>query len=244
MKSEEKLAKLHLEHIGCMSILYEPDGNIPPDFLVNGEIAVEVRRLNQHFKNGDAVEPLENLEFKLIPRVVNLMKQYEHIHTSHSVYVFVNFERPLKSSKEIFKKIKHALDSHLSNIEQTKKVKINEKLSLSFHPASKRHKSVFLLGGSSDGDSGGFVVANVYDHIPLMVKDKENKVRPYFSKYKTWWLLLVDTIGYGLGDYDLQQLNSNPPIRTIFDKIILVSPLDQTIGNEIKIEKLYFSEIK
>ena len=61
MKSEEKLAKLHLEHIGCMSILYEPDGNIPPDFLVNGEIAVEVRRLNQHFKNGDAVEPLEDL---------------------------------------------------------------------------------------------------------------------------------------------------------------------------------------
>jgi len=28
--------------------VYEPDGNTPPDFLVNGTIAVEVRRLNQN----------------------------------------------------------------------------------------------------------------------------------------------------------------------------------------------------
>jgi len=48
MDSSETLAKEYLRFLGYTDIIYEPDGNIPPDFLVNGRIAVEVRRLNQN----------------------------------------------------------------------------------------------------------------------------------------------------------------------------------------------------
>ncbi|MEZ4719401.1 MAG: hypothetical protein R2851_25450 [Caldilineaceae bacterium] len=34
---------------GFENVVYEPDGNIPPDFLVDERIAIEVRRLNQNF---------------------------------------------------------------------------------------------------------------------------------------------------------------------------------------------------
>jgi len=100
MKQEEQIAKMYLEHIGFSSIDYEPDGNIPPDFVINGDIAVEVRRLNQHYMKGDTVQPLEKLEYSLLARIEALLNQYESVEASHSVFVVVSFERPLKASKD------------------------------------------------------------------------------------------------------------------------------------------------
>jgi hypothetical protein len=48
MKRDEKKAREYLESLGFKQIIYEPDGNIPPDFLVESSIAIEVRCLNQH----------------------------------------------------------------------------------------------------------------------------------------------------------------------------------------------------
>jgi len=238
MKKEEKIAKSYLQHIGAINIVYEPDGNIPPDFLVDGEIAVEVRRLNQHYVKGEEPEPLEELEFSLLPKIKSLFKEYAKVPSSYSVYVTVDFERPLEVSKDLIREIKKELDLHISMLDQKRKVNIAPGLSLAFMPASKRHESLFVTGITIDGDSGGLVVANIYDHLPLMLKDKEKKVKNYFPKYKTWWLLLIDAIGYNMEDHDWQQLNANPPTKTIFDKIILVSPIDYTNGNEIKTEKI------
>jgi hypothetical protein len=35
MDASEELARRHLERIGVTCIEYEPDGNVPPDFVVN-----------------------------------------------------------------------------------------------------------------------------------------------------------------------------------------------------------------
>jgi len=43
MDASEKLVAKYLAHRGYMDVIYEPDGNVPPDFLVNGCIAIEVR---------------------------------------------------------------------------------------------------------------------------------------------------------------------------------------------------------
>ena len=42
-------------------IHYEPDGNIPPDFGLNADIGVEVRRLNENVFSGTKGEGLELL---------------------------------------------------------------------------------------------------------------------------------------------------------------------------------------
>ena len=45
MDTSEKIAYDFLLHQGFKSIVYEPDGNVPPDFLADGRVAIEVRRL-------------------------------------------------------------------------------------------------------------------------------------------------------------------------------------------------------
>jgi uncharacterized protein YifN (PemK superfamily) len=44
----ELFARQYLEDIGYTDIVYQPDGNVPPDFLLDHKIAVEVRRLNEN----------------------------------------------------------------------------------------------------------------------------------------------------------------------------------------------------
>jgi hypothetical protein len=47
MKPEEISTNKYLKNLYGGNVVFEPDGNIPPDFLVNSVYAVEVRRLNQ-----------------------------------------------------------------------------------------------------------------------------------------------------------------------------------------------------
>lgn len=49
MDRSEGFARVHLHHRGFDDVVFEPSPNEPPDFLINGKIAVEVRRLNQNF---------------------------------------------------------------------------------------------------------------------------------------------------------------------------------------------------
>jgi hypothetical protein len=76
MNREEKIAEAYLKSLGFKNVVFEPDGNIPPDFSMDGRIAVEVRRLNQHFFTKDEVRGLEEGRlplFKLLPEFcVNL----------------------------------------------------------------------------------------------------------------------------------------------------------------------------
>jgi hypothetical protein len=48
MRWEEELAQHYLVSLGLGQVVYEPEPNLPPDFLINGTVAVEVRRLNQN----------------------------------------------------------------------------------------------------------------------------------------------------------------------------------------------------
>lgn len=49
MKEEEVMAEEYLRNCGYSAnqIEFEPDGSVPPDFVVEKTIAIEVRRLNQ-----------------------------------------------------------------------------------------------------------------------------------------------------------------------------------------------------
>src|SRR5207249_2318292 len=63
-------------HRGYTDVRYEPDGNVPPDFLVNGRIAVEARVLNQHHVSNGRAQGLAIAEIPLRQRVENLLKSY------------------------------------------------------------------------------------------------------------------------------------------------------------------------
>jgi len=72
MDPTERLAKQYLESLALGPVDYEPDGNVPPDFLVDGRIAVEIRRLNQSHEHPDGT--YEGLEQRWIPLWQRLRK--------------------------------------------------------------------------------------------------------------------------------------------------------------------------
>ena len=65
MNQSERLIGEYLAHAGYSDVVYEPDGKHPPDFLVDGRIAVEVRRLNQNVHTGGEIRGVEEMAVPL-----------------------------------------------------------------------------------------------------------------------------------------------------------------------------------
>lgn len=238
MKWEEIKVEEYLKSKGYKDIVFEPDGNITPDFLIEASIAIEVRRLNKHIESKESgkLEPLEDLEYKLIPKITTLLDKYVDVSHNNSAYVLVDYSRPLKPSKQLIIKIKEFLDEHLSHLNDIGNefdIRLNNNLHITIRPTNRKYNSAYVLGVQADDDSGGMVVSDVYENLKLVIKEKEQKVKPHYSKYSTWWLILVDQIGFGLDDYDIVQLKRLEITSNIFNRIVLLNPLDPTIGRII-----------
>src|SRR5688500_2818833 len=48
MNASETQVKRFLERNGYVDVVYEPDGNVPPELSMNGATPIEVRKRNQH----------------------------------------------------------------------------------------------------------------------------------------------------------------------------------------------------
>ena len=73
IKKSEQWAYEYLVDRGFADLIYEPDGNVPPDFLIDGYIAVEARRLNQNEESTGGYRGLEEVWQpldKLVQKVV------------------------------------------------------------------------------------------------------------------------------------------------------------------------------
>lgn len=228
MDREEGIVKKYLTLLGHQDVVYEPDGQVPPDFLVNGKIAVEVRRLNQHYFESEAPKPLEQLEHSLRDRLTRLLQKYEIEPHDSSAFVFLNFQRPLQPSKNNLKKIKTELDLHLAELDKPKKVDINDNLSIQFLPTLNRYESAYVYGGMTDNDTGGFLFSKMYKNLAIVIEEKQGKVKPYLNRYSSWWLALVDYLNFGSGltEKELNQLKKTVPSDVVFQKVLLISPTD------------------
>ena len=78
MDDSEALVENYLKYLGYCDVVYEPDGNVPPDFLVNNTVAVEVRRLNQHHDDGTGtgLRGLEEVDVPLWHRIREYLESY------------------------------------------------------------------------------------------------------------------------------------------------------------------------
>jgi hypothetical protein len=237
MKREEQIVRSYLESTGEYKILYEPDGNIPPDFTLNGEIAVEVRRLNQNILIGNKLIPVEDLDFNLIPKLEKLFKDITVDNYTQSIFVSVRYQRPLVVTKELLKEVKNRILESLQLLNKEMLVEINSHLSLKLYRSSLKLDDYISIGAISDLDTGGFIVEIMRQNIGVAISEKDEKVKPYLNLYKTWWLILVDYVGFGLNDIDYQQINSRHGFETVFDKVLIVSSLDFKNSHELLLSK-------
>lgn len=225
-KPEEKHVMNSLILQGYENIEYEPDGESPPDILINGKIAIEVRRLNQNRVVGNDFRGLEQDEYAISGMIRKIMDDVSDDDHDKSAFVSYFFYRPISEKKELKKKITEILKKHKAYLHEKREYKISENFSLRISPSSLKLKKQYQYGMSSDGDTGGFVVSSIYENLQLAIKEKEEKIKEIRHKYSEWWLALVDMIGYGLTDLDMKHFYELPQLNYNFDRILLVSSLD------------------
>lgn len=229
MKREEIIAKEYFESIGYNNLVYEPNGNRTPDFLINKNIAVEVRRLNQFYNN----EPIEKVKYKLIPKIVKQIESFESENYFESAFVGIEYSRPIKYNSFIKNRINSILKNHSSNMKTQKEYVINDNLKITIIPSEIKLKSKFSFGSSIDFNEGGFVLGNIYNSLKFIVKDKYKKIEYFKPEYKTWWLALVDFIGNGVSENEILQLRESIDFDLLFDKVFIISYLNPKKGTEI-----------
>lgn len=208
---------------------YEPIPNSTPDFLILPEkIAVEVRRLNYNFPaESKPFEGIEKLSSIILPKLEALFKKFSLKPFKNSAFVSVHFARPLVVTPKLIRIIKSNLESYLpnlQNIEQKKDLKITDNLFLNVWPVFDKFESPYVFGGIFDHDHGGLILADIYRNLLIVKKEKEEKIASHFENYSKWWLMLIDRIGYGLKDNEIEQLSSLNITSVYFEKIVFVNP--------------------
>jgi hypothetical protein len=229
LQKEEETARDYFKTKGFDDIAFEPKGNRPPDLLLDNEIAVEVRRLNQ-FKGN---KPLEELRSKIEPRLLTLFNEYKNGQHSMSAWVSFYYSRPLKVDKGLIKQIKNTLDDHVKDMTAEKEYLFGDRLRIKIGPSKKTYDRPFVYRISVDNDHGGLVIQNIYESLKLIIPEKKNKIKPYRAEYKIWWLALIDTIGYGLDNNDIKQLRQVIDFEIPFDKVFLISATNHEYGIEL-----------
>lgn len=230
MDSSEQLVEKYLQELGLGEVVFEPDGNIPPDFSINKSIAIEVRRLNQNHESPDgSTQGLEEAALPLEQRLEKFLQTLGPSRTGESWFVGIEFHRPVGPWKPIRTQIERQLRAFMlePNRAQTTFV-ITENVKIDLLKAGQDHGRFFLFGSSDDDDSGGWVMSEVVRNLRLCIAEKERKILPYRARYQEWWLLLVDHVAYSM-DTDGRKVFRNewmPKISHSFNKLIFLDPRD------------------
>ena len=239
MDNSEHLVEQYLLALKRGPVVFEPDGEKTPDFALAGTIGVEVRRLNQNYRylNGS----IEGLEELAIPIWRNLKTSLSTIGPSisgESWYVKITFRRPIDPWKLLWKKIKKELCAFMNSADRKQCIiSVADNFDLGLNRASKDHGSFFLLGSSSDYDSGGRTMGEIEKNLRFCIEEKERKIANSFQRkrYAEWWLILPDHIGYSMepGDRDVFRVEIMPNLHHSFNKIILLDSRDHHRAFEI-----------
>lgn len=228
MDATEQIAYFHLVSLGYDRIAYEPDGNVPPDFVINNKIAVEVRRLNQNERDREYPRGLEEVELPLLGKLQNLLASFGEASTV-AWWVFFRFKRPVPSWKKIEVDIRDFFRS-LADRPPARKAStwIGYNFQVEIWPKAIPTDSTFELGGFDDLDQGGFVIPKVEHNLRFCIAEKTTKVEAHRQKYPEWWLILIDHVAYGMSEFDRNIFREAVKINHNWDRITLVSPLDPT----------------
>jgi hypothetical protein len=223
----EKTAKDHLFFRGYLDIVHEPDGNVPPDFLVEGKIAVEVRRLNQNDFTSMPPAGLEEAEIPLTMSFARLLASYG---TSGATrFIGLSFGRPLPRWTVLVKEARTFLDAVLAGtVPEGIKQAVAPNVELEYLGTASGAGDAFDLGVVDDRDGGGWVFELLEQNLRLCVAEKTCKIAPYRSRYPEWWLILVDYVACGLLERASEQFRRTTRLTHDWDKVIIVNPADYT----------------
>ena len=131
----------------------------------------------------------------------------------------------------LFEKVKSILDNHSTNIEKIIEYEVSDNLTIAIIPSDERFDYPYVFGSSSDFDRAGFVLSDIINSLNIIVPEKQRIVEPHLHEFKKWWLILVDYIGYDLGQIEMENLRKGFRLTHPFERIYLISPIDEKRGS-------------
>lgn len=225
MKYEENIANDYL-HTKSHDVVFEPDGNIPPDFKVNQTIGVEVRRLNHIVYKGAKPQGIEQERIKLLRALEKVLREFDVSIPTTNYFIGLSYFRPLGNILNIQKITRQTLLKFLRDQPATPfEVKLSRSVSMTIAKATRMSTKIFNVGIESDMDSGGFVAPLYIENINFCLMEKTSKIQPYKSKYAEWWLLLVDFLVGGIGEPEKTIIIENVDETAEWKKIIVIHPI-------------------
>ena len=231
MNREEEITEAYLKSLGFKDVVFEPDGNITPDFSIDGRIAVEVRRLNQHFFTKDEVRGLEETKIPLFKLLESSLSEFDSQYKGCSYWVFIRFHRPVEKGNANKKAIVKALTDFLSRpFPLPCDVKVTENIYFHIYPSQAVEGKVFRFAGGTDRESGGWVLAEFKKNFDHCIEEKTEKIKDHYDKYDLRWLVLVDKIVHGFDESEKEQMKSMVSMNPSWDKVII---LDSLSGNNV-----------
>jgi len=234
MDASEAIVEEYLRAQGFTDVVHEPDGNVPPDFLLNGHIAVEVRRLNQHERAEDGHCGLEHVQVRVAGVLKKVCDSLGPAKSGPSWFVMCEYRRPLPPRKQLETLLAAALVGFVDPPGATSpSIQVAPHFQVQLVRASTPHCTRFILGAFSDHDSGGLVLSEMRRNLKICMEQKRRKVARVQTKYPVWWLALTDHIGHGLSAQERDQLRTLITVGEPWDKVILVDPAHPDLGFEL-----------
>jgi hypothetical protein len=228
---EARVFKYLKVHFG-ENVVFEPDGNIPPDFLVDFVFAVEARRLNQNFSRSGKYQGLEELSIPIRDMYNDVLKSFDSLYQGNTYWVSIHFKRPLITKMQQAKKdMEVALRSFLTQrvSEFPHKLSISAKIQFKIFPSQPIDGRVFRPSSGSDRDANGLVIPTYIENFRHCINEKSSKVADYLPKYHVWWLYLVDHMGWGLDVRETKDLISSNSDIGNFDGVFIINNNGETL---------------
>lgn len=228
MKPDEEVAYRFLcREFGENRVVYEPDGNVPPDFVVQGGPAVEVRRLNRIDFSGDSPKGLEESIFPRWDSAYSFFPSLGPPQGEESWFVFLRLHSPAQRWNHILEVLRIQLEIfHSAPEKHAMEWEVVSGVRIELVASSNSLEHAFFLGSIDDGNQAYWVVSELIQSIRYCAEEKLLKVAQYRHRYREWWLVLVDHIAFGPTDEDMSQLREHLELPTGWDKVVLVGGKD------------------
>ena len=220
---DEIRAKQYLQTLKHSTLVYEPLGNVTPDFLLDNKTAIEVRRLNRNFINSKNKLNIENIKITVIKKLKKLIEKFDHSPYTNSAYISITLFKPIEDEKKInvIKRVKKILKRHTPHMSQNRSYKIADCLKLTFIPTDKK-SNIYIYSGCNNDFF--WIVHELQKTIQSAIDEKNKKIEKNFNLYNEWWLILVDSIVHGLDSEDFTKLQNMQFDKQKFSKVIILSP--------------------
>ena len=235
---DERIAREWLKQQGHTNIEW-PDED-PPDFVVDGKYAVEVRRMNPIIEIDGQKKGEEELRIRLFDAVKRVLDSFGPPVNGKGFYVDGMYDYSqllLPQSKALGQEIKEALQPFHDEVLKPdqfspcllpSQLKLKCGICLNLRRGCPK-SSMFALWHVSDG-KGWRVLSEVRKSLQHCIDEKCAKASRKEKDYPghEWWLLLVDRILgisiQSLSEPALESLHKEIQVHKPFSRVFVISP--------------------